>query len=464
MARRLFLQLLAAARTLGEPVADAELLRRFVSTRDSAAFELLLHRHAGAVWQACRRILRNETDAEDAFQAAFLVLVKKAGSIRGTCIGGWLHRVAVNAALKLKSGRKQHGIPLDRAEHPVDAAEEREIAARVQEELARLPERYRLPVVLCDLEGHTHAEAAALLNWPIGSVSGRLSRAHALLRDRLTRRGLVAPAVLLTTLVPPASAIHSALANAIGAAPVAPSVSILAQGVLAAMQTAKLKLAATIAASLGLIAMAGVGTVAAWAGTQPEAVAAREPTTAAAPVPKLPPENPLEGDWLNRKATPPTAFPELKGIDWAEFKNRDLLDVLAKVCPRLWAKDAIKIEATDDTYRRLLKASLYQATQEIWMAMLRIQNGSFQPVEYIGFLGSLEKMEATTLEIWSKEPNELIPRLKEFVVLAKHFEHFSQARTDAGTDPTQNLHEAHRHRLATEAVLWKALHPPATKK
>src|SRR6185437_4915527 len=164
MGRRLFFRLLAATQSLGEPVADAEFLRRFVTSRDSAAFELLLHRHAGAVWQACRRILRNEADAEDAFQAAFLVLVKKANSIRGACIGGWLHQVAVNAALKLNARRREQSLPLDAlaTTDQTDDASDRETAAVIHQELARLPERYRLPVVLCDMEGHTHAEAAAL--------------------------------------------------------------------------------------------------------------------------------------------------------------------------------------------------------------------------------------------------------------------------------------------------------------
>src|SRR3954447_21495827 len=108
MARRFFLlRLLGAAAPPGDHVSDAELLRRFAASRDPAAFELLVRRHADAVWSAALRVLRHEADAEDAFQAAFLVLAKKAGSVRGDCAGGWLHRVAVNAALKLKASRER---------------------------------------------------------------------------------------------------------------------------------------------------------------------------------------------------------------------------------------------------------------------------------------------------------------------------------------------------------------------
>src|SRR5689334_22943935 len=103
MSRRFLFRLFAAAVSAGDHVPDRELLRRFVATRDSAAFELLVRRHADAVWVAGLRILGNEAGAEDVFQATFLALVRKAGSVRDECIGGWLHRVAVNAALKVKA-------------------------------------------------------------------------------------------------------------------------------------------------------------------------------------------------------------------------------------------------------------------------------------------------------------------------------------------------------------------------
>src|SRR5262245_7858758 len=105
MSRRYLFRLFAAAAPAGDHVSDRELLRRYVATRDSAAFELLVRRHADAVWAAALRIVGNETDADDVFQATFLALLRKAGSVRETCIGGWLHRVAVNAALKPKAGR-----------------------------------------------------------------------------------------------------------------------------------------------------------------------------------------------------------------------------------------------------------------------------------------------------------------------------------------------------------------------
>src|SRR4051812_48255288 len=105
MPGRSFLRLLASVAPAADPVPDADLLRRFARDRDAAAFELVVRRHAAAVWAACRRVLRSEADAEDAFQAAFLVLARRAGAVRGPCAGGWLHRVAVNAALRLKANR-----------------------------------------------------------------------------------------------------------------------------------------------------------------------------------------------------------------------------------------------------------------------------------------------------------------------------------------------------------------------
>lgn len=181
------------------PTPDRELLRRFVTDRDEAAFELLVWRHSRLVFEVCRRVLRHRQDAEDATQAAFLVLARRADTVR-TALGGWLARVAFRCAVRMASGRQQELNHRRQAAgfdtQPADAggSTHPEIVADLDSELDRLPDRYRLPLVLCCLQGLSYHEAATQLNVKPGTLSGRLSRAKALLRDRLITRGVVVPA------------------------------------------------------------------------------------------------------------------------------------------------------------------------------------------------------------------------------------------------------------------------------
>jgi RNA polymerase sigma factor (sigma-70 family) len=185
-----------ARRPVGEsdPVSDAELLARFVRAGDQTAFELLVWRHGPMVLGACRRILRDVHLAEDAFQAAFLILARKAGSVRSACVAGWLHRVARRVAVRAARPRKRieplTADPLDRP------APDAELRAVLDAEIDRLPERFRLPVVLCYLNGRTTEDAARLLGIPRGTVLSRLATARQRLAARLTRRGITAPAAL----------------------------------------------------------------------------------------------------------------------------------------------------------------------------------------------------------------------------------------------------------------------------
>src|SRR5690348_2776599 len=138
---------------------DAALLERFIAWRDEAAFELLVYRHGPMVRGLCRRVLRQEQDAEDAFQATFLALARQARSVRrGGSLAGWIYRVAFHAALKARARavrKATAALPEDVAgpADPADAAEVREVRAVLDEEVMRLPARYRLPVVLCYLQG-----------------------------------------------------------------------------------------------------------------------------------------------------------------------------------------------------------------------------------------------------------------------------------------------------------------------
>jgi RNA polymerase sigma factor (sigma-70 family) len=197
---------LAGARTAGG-LSDPELLDRFAAGRDEAAFAALVERHGPLVLGVCRRVLRHEADVEDAFQATFLVLARKAGSIRRReSVGSWLYRVAYHLAVKARarSARRQacEG-PLEDLAAPAggDDLTWRELRGALDEELQRLPERYRAPLVLCCLEGMARDEAARELGWTVGAVKGCLQRGRELLRARLARRGLALTAALLAALL-----------------------------------------------------------------------------------------------------------------------------------------------------------------------------------------------------------------------------------------------------------------------
>ena len=225
----------------------------------------------------CRRILPDADSAEDAFQATFLALLRKADSLalRGS-LGSWLYVVAQRIAMRARAGSKRWNALEDGAEVAarVEASDQDwvELCSLLDEELSRLPEKYRLPLVLCCLEGKNHDEAARELGWPRGSMAKRIGRGRELLQQRLTRRGLSVGAVALAASlpravladVPPALATatsKSATATVSGAAGFSTSITVLAEGVIQEMFREKLKLvllcvfaAAAVGVGIGLIA------------------------------------------------------------------------------------------------------------------------------------------------------------------------------------------------------------------
>jgi RNA polymerase sigma factor (sigma-70 family) len=262
---------LHCAALLHEPgLTDAQLLERFLARGEGVAFEAMVRRHGPMVLGVCRRVLTDPHDAEDAFQATFLVLVRRAASIvPRSHLGPWLYGVARRTALKARSSaaRRRHiESEAGRARHltaPTDPADA-DLRRLLDEEIGRLAEKYRSPLVLCLLEGRSRKEAAGLLGWTEGTLSGRLARAKALLSRRLRRRG-VAPAALAggvaTTRVPAplAAATLRAAASLPGPAAVhtisAPVIA-LTEEVVKAMFMSKLKVAAIL---FVLVAAVGFG-------------------------------------------------------------------------------------------------------------------------------------------------------------------------------------------------------------
>ena len=184
--------------------ADAALLDGYLDRRDEAAFAALVRRHGPMVWGVCRRVLGNAADAEDAFQATFLVLVRKAATVRPRAmVGNWLYGVACRTARDARraaaSRRAKEAAVVPRT--PPPEADRADLRAALDEELERLPAKSRAVLVLSDLEGRTRAEVARQLGWPEGTVASRLGRARATLAGRLARHGLAVSAGSLGTLL-----------------------------------------------------------------------------------------------------------------------------------------------------------------------------------------------------------------------------------------------------------------------
>jgi RNA polymerase sigma factor (sigma-70 family) len=179
-------------------LTDGQLLDSFLARRNECAFAEIMRRHGPMVWGVCRRVLRHNADAEDAFQATFLVLIRKGDSVHPReQVGNWLYGVAYRTARKAKLAAEQRQareamVPLTGF---CPESSDHDLPALIDRELSRLPDKYRLPIVLCDLEGRTRKAVAAQLGWPEGTVAGRLVRGRAMLARRLLRLG-VAPSLV----------------------------------------------------------------------------------------------------------------------------------------------------------------------------------------------------------------------------------------------------------------------------
>ncbi|HVS38126.1 MAG TPA: sigma-70 family RNA polymerase sigma factor [Gemmataceae bacterium] len=259
---RVLRQLERALRTGGESRTDAQLLERFVARRDEAAFTALVQRHGPMVLGVCRRTAGHADDADDAFQATFLVLARKAASIRAPAqLGAWLYGVAYRTARKARAaadrlrGRERQ---VKTMPQPAVEAEDQwqEIAPLLDQELSRLPDKYRIPIILCDLEGGARKEVAQRLGVPEGTLSSRLATGRRMLAGRMARYGLaVSGGALAAALagravaaVPAALTVLTirAAASATAAAVASAKVAALTEGAMKAMLWTKLKIAAVV--------------------------------------------------------------------------------------------------------------------------------------------------------------------------------------------------------------------------
>jgi RNA polymerase sigma factor (sigma-70 family) len=347
---------------LSADAGDGELLARFHVSRDESAFTELVQRHGPMILGVCRRILHDHHDAEDAFQATFLALARKAGSLDGRCsLSCWLHTVACNMSLKVKAGARRRPQPepaMDIPAEPRDEAAEAEIRCLVDAELGRLPEKYRAPLVLCYLDGKTNEAAARELGWPAGSIAKRLARGRELLRDRLAGRLGVSSALVTAVLAEPAraavpaglagsisqAAVAFAAGRVVGVALVSARAVGLAERALHSMAMARFQLLGICVVMAGMV---GIGAGVAWQSVHSSDGAAA-PAAKAAPeeieeVPLQEPEEAAVRDLREKLATPIT----LDAFD----TNTPFREVLGFISERYGVNFTYDIAALRETLR-----------------------------------------------------------------------------------------------------------------
>ena len=325
---------------------DHELVAKFAAARDEGAFELLVWRHAGMVLRTCRGVLRDHQAAEDAAQATFLALARQAGGVgrRGT-VAGWLYRVARRIAGRAAGRRSRFPVgpaeDLDRLPGPT-AERESDLAGRLLDELDRLPDKYRAPVLLCFFDGLSHTDAAKRLGWPIGTVAGRLARAKDRLRRRLAaQRAAGLGALLATGLATPAFVGATTRAAVAFAARdlgrLSPVVLQLATREIQSMVAMKVQWAAALAFG-GVLALGGV-----WAGGQ-------------APPGELPAKAPPAKE---AKADP--------DLEKQLAENRKLLEEFDQLSRDFVALQALMNQVTKDPARAKADAERLKKVTDEWL-------------------------------------------------------------------------------------------------
>ncbi len=381
---------------------DNELLKRFLANRDENAFEALVRRHGPMVLALCRRILRDPQDAEDAFQAAFLVLVRKAASItRPELLGNWLYGVASRTARAARAAAEKRRVKEAEAvprEQPTQESPWQELQPVLDRELNRLPAKYRIPLVLCHLEEKSRQEAARTLGLPEGTLSSRLARGRALLAQRLTRwcpsvageallaglgkQALAAPLVQATTKAGMAVLAGQPIKTGL----VSAQVALLSQGVLRSMFMTKLKITAALLCVGSLLAGA-VGLAASRDfGTEEES-----PASVGAP------QNP--GDPLMKQVletTPKITDPEAK------------LRVLLRIAwVQNWAGDAVGARKTRHEALELAKG--FAAGNPRLDALLMVAQSQTEAKDRIDVFETLKhaEQEVTAIEDENKKPTWL---------------------------------------------------------
>jgi RNA polymerase sigma factor (sigma-70 family) len=302
-------QHLAEAHRIGS-LSDRQLLKCFAKGHDEAAFALLVRRHGPMVHDTCRRVLGHEQDAEDVFQATFLILARKAGAIRQADVGGFLYRVAYHLAVRARGDAVKRRRREQRAEAPsapdlMGEVTWREVRQVVDEELQRLPEAARSALVLCYLEGKTLEEAAHLLSWSKSTLRRRLDHGRELLRRRLLARGLPPMAALTASLFAeeaaaamPATLLSATVREAV-AGSVSPAVAALVEAGAAPVSVSKARVVMVLLLAVSLLSGAGV-----W---MSRGMTAITPSQTAEPRPPAPPRS---GEGSQSGLPPPLRFGE----------------------------------------------------------------------------------------------------------------------------------------------------------